>query len=140
MNFSALRIVLLAYCAGFCGPFRVIVFAVSAVSLALISAGFLSTFGKEHEHAEVESASDGSDDQQPLLEKKVEQVPEETCQTSFDRSITSDTHLQVIGALCGLLFAAKHDWLVVLLLVFLLVAILKNGGEFNMPKLNSTLS
>ncbi|CAD5213405.1 unnamed protein product [Bursaphelenchus okinawaensis] len=138
-------IVVLAYCADFCGPLRVLVFACSGVALGLISAGLIGkihlhdngdkiaekveeSIEKEDEARDEEFKEEIYESEKQKIERKLEEA-REVEDSRVDHLISSDTHLRVITALCGLLFAARHDWVVIVLIVLMVLGMLKNGAE-----------
>ncbi|KAH7731192.1 Protein M01F1.4 a [Aphelenchoides avenae] len=133
----------LAHISQFFGPFRVLMFVGSAVTLGLIAAGFVGANlngddedGDSAEEATVEASDDKTaDDVQtttvvddtPATTEVRRQVSVE--QTRLDHALTGDTHLRIVGGLCILRWAVRHDSVLDLVLVPFLLALFAKLGQ-----------
>ncbi|KAI1701542.1 transmembrane protein [Ditylenchus destructor] len=136
-------IFVLAQASNFFGPFRVVVFIGLTVVLSLTSAGLL---GSDISASDSEQPNSDDPDHKPpggisagILEQATHAANVKTSVTSdngpilersrIDKAITSDSHIQIMVALCLLLFIARHDVFLLFVLIPLVLAGFFKIGE-----------
>ncbi|KAK0421329.1 hypothetical protein QR680_015180 [Steinernema hermaphroditum] len=131
----------LSFVSQFFGPVRVVVFSVTAIVLALISAGIIGSDAEEikekvEEKAEevaelVDGALKNASDPSKEEPREPEPIPAEKDKSDerLDKAITGDSYLRIICGLCLLLWIVRHDSAVVLVLLPLGFAMLRKLGE-----------
>ncbi|KAI6241744.1 hypothetical protein M3Y99_00337300 [Aphelenchoides fujianensis] len=118
----------LSYTSSYCGLFRVVVFTLSSVVLALISLGVI----RSSSMPPVEEIEKKLEDDHPTAEHPVDaavealKTDEEARATALAApatpSTTGDNYVQVMFLICLLLWTAKHDSVLVVIISLVLLA------------------
>uniref|UniRef100_A0A915BKH4 Transmembrane protein n=1 Tax=Parascaris univalens TaxID=6257 RepID=A0A915BKH4_PARUN len=119
-------IFVLAFIASFFGPFSAVIFTAMSTTLGLIAIGVIS-------------AEEPAPSSQVQLETQGEPAAGNGVHASemsgaenvdrFDKALTGDFYIQAISGLCVLLFAARHDAVVIFMILLSVFAILRKIGK-----------
>uniref|UniRef100_F1KV39 Transmembrane protein n=1 Tax=Ascaris suum TaxID=6253 RepID=F1KV39_ASCSU len=116
----------LAFIANFFGPFSVVIFTAMSTALGLIAAGVISA-EEPVPNSQVQLETQG----EPSAGNGVHanEVSASEHVGRFDKALTGDFYIQAISGLCVLLFAARHDAVVICMILLSIFAILRKIGQ-----------
>uniref|UniRef100_A0AC34F679 Transmembrane protein n=1 Tax=Panagrolaimus sp. ES5 TaxID=591445 RepID=A0AC34F679_9BILA len=130
-----------AYISSFFGPLRVMSFSLSAATLILISVGFIGSntdtpppsppvSPNTTQDSFLQPEEDFKDATDAHLEHKIDENPSGAPKDinngpEFEAAVSGDTHIQIIFALCVLIWLVRHDSMLFLIFIPLIIALFR---------------
>ena len=125
------RIFVVAYISSFFGPLRVFSFSVSAITLGLIASGVVG--GNEDETPPIKEKDEAVENivdadtvppvgTEEIVGKRPDPPKDLNNGPEFDAAVSGDTHIQIIFALCVLIWLVRHDSMLFLVFMPLTIA------------------